>query len=104
MTNAEKIAMVKTCCGETADATISAYLYMAGQKILHAARPFGPFPSEVPAEYEALQVDAAVYMLNKRGAEGETSHNENGISRGYEDADLPSSMLRGIVPKCGVSK
>ena len=40
-------------------------------------------------------------MLNKRGAEGEVSHTENGISRTYEKADIPTSMLRTIVPHCG---
>jgi hypothetical protein len=30
MTNAEKIALVKTMCGETNDDVISAYLFMAG--------------------------------------------------------------------------
>ena len=41
-------------------------------------------------------------MLNKRGAEGQTSHSENGISRSYENADIPESMLKSIIPFCGV--
>ena len=102
MTEAEKILMVKTMCDETDNDTISAYLYMAGQKILHKAYPFDTSVTTVPARYEALQIDAAVYLLNKRGAEGEIAHNENGISRSYEEADLPKSMLREITPLCGV--
>ena len=46
----------------------------------------------------------AVYLLNKRGAEGETAHSENGISRSYESADIPESMLSGIIPFAGVFK
>ena len=48
------------------------------------------------------QVEVAAYLLNKRGAEGETAHSENGISRSYEDGDVPSSLLRDIVPYAGV--
>lgn len=101
MTDAEKILMVKAMTDETDDATISAYLYMAGQKILRLAYPYDLTVTEVPTQYEHVQIDATVYLLNKRGAEGENSHNENGISRSYENADLPASMLRGVVPLCG---
>ena len=38
-----------------------------------------------------------------RGAEGEKSHSENGISRTYENAELPDSLLREITPIAGVS-
>jgi hypothetical protein len=41
-------------------------------------------------------------MLNKRGAEGEITHTENGVSRQYEDGDIPPSLLRRIVPMAGV--
>ena len=104
MENAEKISMVKAMSGETSDAVVSAYLSMAAQKILRIAYPFNDAVTEVPKKYETLQVDAAVYMLNKRGGEGETSHSENGINRVYENADLPASMLRVIVPMVGVPK
>ena len=102
MTDAEKIAMVKTMCEETDDGIISAYLLLAGQKICRLAYPFDFTVTIVPEQYEHIQIDATVYMLNKRGAEFETSHSENGVSRRYENADLPASMLRDIVPMCGV--
>lgn len=102
MTDAEKIVMVKALSGETSDDVVSAYLYLAKQKILKLAYPFDHTVTEVPAQYEYTEIEAAVYMLNKRGGEGEITHNENGINRTYEDADLPASMLRGIVPMCGV--
>lgn len=104
MTNAEKIQMVKAMCDETDDSTISAYLYMAGKKIISRAYPYDRSVSEVPEQYEHLQIDGAVYLLNKRGAEGETAHNENGISRTYQNADLPDSMLNEIAPMCGVAR
>ena len=47
------------------------------------------------------QIEIAVYLYNKQGAEGQTAHSENGISRTYESADVPESMLRGIAPFVG---
>lgn len=102
MTDADKIAMVKAMSEETDDSVISAYLYLARNKICRLAYPFDATITEVPAQYEHVQIDATVYLLNKRGGEGETAHSENGVSRTYENADLPASMLRDIVPVCGV--
>lgn len=104
MTNDEKIALVSSLSGELDEEVVSAYLTLAGQKILALAYPFDHTVTTVPAQYEHVQIDAAVYMLNKRGAEGELIHNENGVYRTYEDADLPASMLRCVVPVCGVVK
>ena len=104
MTREEKITLVSAMSGESDYDTVSAYLTMAGQKIIALAYPFDHTVTEVPARYEHVQIDAAVFMLNKRGAEGEQSHTENGIRRDYEGADLPASMLRCIVPVCGVVK
>lgn len=102
MTDAEKIAMVSAMSDETDTSVVSAYLYLAGQKILRIACK--PDVTEVPEKYDGLHVEAAVYLLNKRGGEGETQHSENGISRTYESADLPDSLLRsyGVVGICEV--
>lgn len=102
MLETEKIEMVKSMTGETSDGVVSAYLKIAGNKICRKAFPFDPAVTEVPEQYSLLQVEIAVYLLNKRGAEGESAHSENGISRTYENGDVPPSMLRQIVPMCGV--
>lgn len=102
MLDAEKITLVKAMAGESDESTVSAYLAMAGNKICRRAYPFDPTVTEVPEQYSLLQVEIAVYLLNKRGAEGEAAHSENGISRTYENGDVPPSMLRQIVPMCGV--
>lgn len=102
MTDFEKIAMVKAMNDETDDDVISAFLTIAGNKICRIAYPFDDTAVIVPTKYETLQVEAACYLLNKRGAEGQTSHSENGINRSYENADLPDSMIRAIVPMAGV--
>ena len=102
MLEIEKKEMVKAMTEETNDSTVSAYLGIAGNKICRKAYPYDPTVTEVPEQYHFLQVEIAVYLLNKRGAEGEAAHSENGISRTYESGDVPPSMLRQIVPMCGV--
>jgi len=54
--------------------------------------------NEVETIYLNAQLKIAVEMYNKRGAEGETAHNENGISRSYETSDISSSLLNQITP------
>lgn len=102
MTYAEKIAMVKQLCDEKDEGVISAYLFMAGKQVI--ALCCNDDVTEVPEKWDALHIDATVYKLNKRGAEGQTSHSENSIGRVYESADLPTSMLMryGVVGKCQV--
>ena len=108
MTDAEKITLVEVMTGETSDTVVSAYLTMAGQAILNRAFPFLSDDElsgkSVPTRYENLQCEIATYLLNKRGAEGETVHNENGINRSYENGGIPASMLKQVVPFCGVPK
>lgn len=102
MLESEQIEMVKAMTGENDDGTVSVYLKLAGSKICRRAYPFDPTVTEVPEQYQFLQVEIAVYLLNKRGAEGQTGHTENGISRSYESGDVPESMLRQVVPMAGV--
>lgn len=103
MTEEQKLTLLRAMVGGSdADEVLSAYLFLAGRKILAKAYPYDPDVIEVPVQYEALQCEIAAYLLNKRGAEGQTSHSENGISRTYENADVPASMLSTIVPHCGV--
>lgn len=101
MLEAEKISLVKSFSGETDESVVSAYLALAGNKICRRAYPFDPDIIEVPEQYSFTQIEIAVFLLNKRGAEGQQSHSENGITRSYENGDIPSSMLRGIIPLCG---
>ena len=77
-------------------------LEVSGDKILTRLYPFGyPEGTEVPDRYHLLQVEIAAYLYTKRGAEGQTSHSENGINRTYDDADIPVSLLRGLSPFVG---
>ncbi len=108
MTEAEKLALCRVMVDQPADAdgwsdnVLISYLSLAGRKILNRAYPYDDAVTEVPRRYGVLQCEIATYLLNKRGAEGEISHSENGISRTYENADVPESMLSDVIPHCGL--
>lgn len=70
--------------------------------ILSRRYPFGEQPLEIEDKYKDLQIRIAVEMYNKRGVEGQTSHSENGVSRGYSSASVSEELLREITPKAGV--
>lgn len=104
MTDTEKLTMLKALVGisdNTQDAVLTVYLTLSKGKILRRAFPYDTTKTVVPVEYEILQCEIAAYLWNKRGAEGQTSHSENGISRQYENGDVPESMLKSITPLCG---
>ena len=107
MTEVEKLSMLRVMVGQPnegdwSDDVLISYLGIAGRKIINRAYPYDDTITEVPRRYAYLQCDIANYLLNKRGAEGQTSHSENGINRSYESADVPESMLREVIPFVGV--
>lgn len=105
MNESEKLTALKAMVGNAdTDEVLSTYLKIAGRKIITRAFPYDNTVTEVPVQYDTLQCEIAAYMLNKRGAEGQTSHSENGIARQYENADVPASMLKVVTPFCGVIK
>lgn len=103
MTEEEKLITLRAMVGGSDDdEVLSVYLRLAGRKILARAYPYDTSVVKVPARYGTLQCEIAAYLMNKRGAEGQTGHSENGISRTYENGDVPESMLKGIIPYVGV--
>lgn len=102
MTDSQKIERLKILSDEKDESILSTFLDLAGERILRRAYPFRSDIKAVPEEYHSTQVDIALYLLNKRGAEGEISHSENGISRSYESATVPDSMLKHIIPHASV--
>ena len=106
MSQNKKIDMLQAMMGgdEEDRDVLDVFLELAGHKILNRMYPFKEdFDGiEVPDKYVMLQLKIACYMLNKRGAEGEIQHIENGIHRNYGDADVPESMLNDIVPFCQI--
>lgn len=102
MTDNEKLIALERMTGEKEQEVLSTYLFLAGEIVTQKAYPFGDIPENFPSRYDGVHLEIAAYMLNKRGAEGETAHSENGVSRTYEDGDIPPTLLRRIVPMAGV--
>lgn len=81
---------------EDNDGLLQELLNQAGDAIKQRRRT----PTELPMEsqYSSLQIEIAVFLYNKLGAEGENNHSENGVNRSYENAHIPDSMLNMVVP------
>lgn len=107
MTNEQKISKLKLLISpDTAsDELLLALVEQAEGIVLNQRYPFGaPEGAIVPTAYEHIQLQIAVELFSKMGAEGQTAHGENGISRTYESADVSPSLLKRIVPVCGSVK
>ena len=103
MTDNDKLAMLRIWIGENADNNLlDVLLKVAAQKVIQRAYPYRNDIEVVPSRYEMVQLEIALNLYNKIGAEGQTRHTENGIDRSYESADIPDSILKKIVPYAGV--
>lgn len=101
MADSSMIRKVKTLTNAD-DEVIDIYLQSAKRAILNKLYPFQDMEKDqmgvLPKRYESLAIDICVYLVNKQGGEGETSHSENGVSRHYESAYVPDSMLNAVIP------
>ena len=63
-------------------------------------RRFEPTEEQLyETRYDGLIVRMALAAIAKYGAEGQTSHSENGVSRAYDGGSTyPKAMLQEIVP------
>ena len=101
MTEAEKITTVQTlveCDPFATDALVSVYLSNAKAAILRRLYPFGiPEGADVPGIYEFSQCELAARYFLRRGSQGETMHNENGVNRTYGSVN-DEDILREVMP------
>lgn len=105
MTDEEMLSTVKALVAdERLDAFCAPYLALAKSAVMARLFPYedGAEWGDVPAKHHGRTCEIAVYLVNKRGAEGETSHSENGVTRAYGAADIPSGYFDGMVPRAGV--
>ena len=98
MTDAQRLIVIQDATGETDTALINAYLEIAREALLKRCYPAHLDKTEVPSRYDNTLTEWTIYLLNKRGAEGEMSHSEVGTSRSYESASIPDSMLKQVTP------
>lgn len=86
MTALERFKMIAGVTDDTQDALIAALLSDAADAVCdYTGR------GEVPARLVSVQVQLAVIAYNKRGAEGESSRSEGGVSQSFDG--LPPELL-----------
>jgi len=78
---------------EVDDSSLQFYLDIAGDIICELRNS-----NVVESKYSNIQIQMAIELFSKRGAEGQTGHTENGISRVYDTADISRSLLSKITP------
>lgn len=89
---------------ETDQTVMESYIVMAESITLNRLFPYDDSVTEVPTRYTHDMLRIAAYLINKRGAEGQLIHIENGTHRSYEAGDIPASLLRHLTPRVGVIK
>lgn len=102
MTDTEKLNLVKVLVNDNSitDETGEAYLALAKDRLKERIYPFVDFTKldddgnevyPLPTKHDRTQCELAARMLDRRGIEGQTNHNENGVNRTYgsvDDADI----------------
>jgi hypothetical protein len=97
----DNLERLKLRTQETDEAVLYDCLESAKAAILSRRFPFGNYPDELEPRYTDLQYRIALEIYNKAGAEGETAHSENGISRSYAGGWVSDQLLREVIPKVG---
>ena len=103
MTNTDKLTYIKTMVGITGseqDSLIEAYLALSAQEIVNWKYSLIGVPEgkTVDAEDEVIQIHAVVAGYNIRGAENQTSHNENQIYRTFDANDMVDYIHKKVIP------
>ena len=90
-----QLSIMKSLIGAVpeSDAVLQFYLDAARDVICNLRDSY-----EVEPQYLNVQIEMAIELFNKRGAEGQIAHNENGIDRTYEKAHISESLLAKVTP------
>ncbi len=102
MTEAEKIAMVKTLVEDDPGATdtvVPVYLTLACNAMLERLYPYDSDKdaTDLPTRYDTMQCELAARYYLRKGGQGEISHEENGVNRAYGSVD-DEDILRRLTP------
>lgn len=105
MNTGEKLDLLKRMlAAETlpSDDTLSAWLEFAERETLSwMYRSYPHIPDgifRVPCEYDMTVIMAVVVGYGLSGAEGQTSHAENGITRQFKYSDMSDYIHRNVTP------
>ena len=94
----DNLARLNLRTGEPDEAILEDCLESAKAAIMSRRYPYQEWPDELESRYLDLQLRCAMDLYNRIGAEGELSHSENGISRGYESSWISESLLQEVTP------
>lgn len=106
MTEPMKLKMLSQMVDEVEydEELLPIYLDMAAEIVLNTMYPFRENDSDdlpVPPKYHMAQVEIAAVLFSKRGAEGQMTHDENGVKRVYAASSVPTELLQRITPYVG---
>jgi len=92
MTDEQKVTTVQTLCEHDVNATadvVLVYLHLAASKMIERIYPYDLDKTEadIPARYDMIQCELASRLFLRQGAQGENSHDENGVNRTYDSVD-----------------
>lgn len=104
MTDEEMTAAVLALSGSSDEDAASVFLSLAQSIVVARLYPYDESKEfdDVPTKHHMRTCEIAAYLLNKQGAEGETAHSENGVSRTYGAASVPDGYFDGMCPFVGV--
>lgn len=108
MNDAEKLSIILTILGIDENEVkeverIKVYLNVSEKEILSWRFSYAEsMPDTVPAEYEMTQVYAVIAGYSQSGAENQTRHTENGISRAFRYEDMIAYIRAHVIPLCKV--
>lgn len=100
MTTAELITQINLMMGEDySDELLSAYISHAQTECARWEYQLIGEPDDLDlSKYDYIVVNAVIFAMSLRGAEGETQHSENGILRGYKWSDMYQYIHDHLVP------
>jgi hypothetical protein len=107
MTESQKRESIRTILGLeiSEEASIGVYLTLAKAEIISWVYGYTDkdiSTGELPAQYDTLQVNAVIAGYSINGAENQTSHSENGISRSFKHSDMSDYIRSNATPFVGV--
>lgn len=102
MTNTEKTTMVQTLVENDPIATaevVAVYLSLACNAMIERLFPFDSAKTaeDIPERYDTIQCELAARYFLRRGGQGETNHEENGVNRQYGTVD-DDDILKRLTP------
>ena len=102
MTNEEKAKVVVTLLSpeEVTESDVLPYVLIAEEIMLNRLYPFQQ-DVVLPTRYDKIHCFATVELWSHRGAEGQTGHSENGISRTWASSILSPLIINILIPQVG---